>query len=159
MRKVLTLLLALVVGGGIAVGVTASQAEASSELTTVGHITNAEIVTATGGSLAPSAPLVPGDRLLTRADLSQNGAVVGFSEGAGTVEFNGDLLFDGILAFTNRGDLHITGLLRGAFGPSGLPKMFDLTVDGGTFAFRNAHGSLHITVLPNGDEVGTYMLG
>jgi len=57
------------------------------------------------------------------------------------------------------GDRHLSGLLRGAVGPSGIPKVFDLIVDGGTFEFHNAHGSAHIVVLPNGDETGTYALG
>jgi hypothetical protein len=57
------------------------------------------------------------------------------------------------------GDRHLSGLLRGAVGPSGIPKVFDLIVDGGTFEFHNAHGSAHIVVMPNGDETGTYALG
>jgi hypothetical protein len=159
MKKVLALLVALVVGGGVVVAVTATQAGASSEFTAVGHITNVEFVTAKGASLAPSGALVPGDRLVIRADILQNGAVVGYSEDACTVTFNDDVLCDGIDAFTNRGNLHFSGLLRGAVGPSGIPKVFDLIVDGGTFAFHNAHGSAHVVVLSNGDEVVTYVLG
>ena len=159
MRKVLALLLAFVVGTGVVVAVTATQAGASSEFTVVGHITNVAFVTAKGTSLAPPGPLVPGDRLVTRADIVRNGAVVGYSEVVSTVTFNDDLFSEGINAFTNRGDLHVSGLLRGAVGPSGLPKVLDLIVDGGTFAFHNAHGSAHIVVLPNTDEVVTYAIG
>jgi hypothetical protein len=159
LRKVLALLAALVVGGGVTEAVTTSQAGASSEFTVVAHGTNAEFVTATGGSLVPTGPLVPGDRLILRADLLQNGAVVGSTEVACTVMFNSDLLCDGMDTITNRGDLHVTTLLRGAVGPSGIPKVFDIVVDGGTFAFSNAHGSGHVVVEANGDEVTTYMLG
>jgi hypothetical protein len=159
MKKVLALLLALVIGGGVVVAVTATQAGASSEFTAVGHITNTAFVTAKGTSLVPSGPLVPGDRLVVRADILQNGAVVGYSEDGCTVTFNDDVLCEGIDALTNRGDLHFSALLRGAVGPSGLPKVFDLIIDGGTFAFHNAHGSAHVVVLPNGDEVVTYVLG
>jgi hypothetical protein len=159
MRKVVALLVALVVSSGVAVAVTATQAGASSESTVVGHITNTVFVTGKGASLSPSGPLIPGDRLVNRASLSQNGAVVGFSEVVCTVTFNDDLLCDGIDALTNRGDLHVSGLLRGAVGPSGIPKVFDLIVDGGTFTFHNAHGSAHVVVLPNGDEMTTTVLG
>jgi hypothetical protein len=158
MRKVWASMLALVVGGGIAVGMTASQAGASSEFTVVAHGTNIEFITAKGASLLPSGPLVPGDRLVLRADLLENGAAVGSATAVCTVTFNGDLLCDGIDALTNRGDLHVTGLLRGAVGPGGLPSAFDLVVDGGTFAFRNAHGSAHIVISSNGDEVTTIAL-
>ena len=159
MRKLVALMVALVVGGGAVVGVTASQAGASSQFTVVAHGTNAEFVTATGASVAPSGPLVPGDRLVLRADLLQNGTVVGSTEVICTVAFNGDLFCDGIDTINNRGDLHVTTLLRGAVGPGGIPKVFDIVVDGGTFAFQNAHGSGHVTVLPNGDESTTYTIG
>jgi hypothetical protein len=66
MRKVLALVLALVVGSGIALGVTASQAGASSEFTVVSNTTNLEFITAKGASLLPSLPFSPGDRLLER---------------------------------------------------------------------------------------------
>jgi hypothetical protein len=159
MKKLLALVSAVVVVGGIAVGVTASQAGASSEFTVVAHGTNAVFVTATGGSLVPKGPLVPGDRLILRADLLQNGAVVGGAVVVCTVMFNSDLFCDGMDTITNRGDLHVTTLLRGAVGPSGIPKVFDLVVDGGTFAFSNAHGSGHVVVQANGDQVTTYALG
>jgi hypothetical protein len=158
MRKVLALVLAVVVCGGIAIGVTASRAGASSEFTVIAHGTNAELVTAKGASAAPSLPFGPGDRLVLRADLLQNGAVVGSGTVVCTVTFNGDLLCDAIDTINGRGDLHITTLLRGAVGPSGIPKVFDLVVDGGTFAFSNAHGSAHVSVLPNGDQVTTFAL-
>jgi hypothetical protein len=159
MRRPLVLVATVVIGGGFAVIATASQAGASSEFTVVAHGTNAEFVTATGASIAPTGPLVPGDRLILRADLLQNGAVVGDTEVDCTVMFNSDLLCDGMDSITNRGDLHVTTLLRGAVGPGGIPKVFDIVVDGGTFAFQNAHGSGHVTLLPNGDESTTYAIG
>ena len=52
---------------------------------------------------------------------------------------------ESIAALRNRGDLHATFLAR-ANQPilTGFPTVYDLIVDGGTFAFHNAHGSAHI---------------
>jgi hypothetical protein len=158
-RRLLLTLCAAVVGGGALVGATASQAGASSEFTVLGHTTNTEFVTATGGSLVPKGPLAPGDRILVRQDDSENGALVGYSNIACTVMFNDNALCDGIIAITNKGDLHVTGLLRGAAGPAGVPKAFDSVANGGTFAFRNAHGDIHTVVLANGDQLSTIALG
>ena len=152
MRKFAALLVALVVGGGIVVGVTASQAGASSEFTLGSHLTNLEFITAQAGPSAsfPTSPMVPGDRLITRDDVTQNGAAVGHLVNLCTLTFNNEFMCEGTWALTNRGDLHTSFLARGS-QPSVLafPKVYDLIVDGGTFAFRNAHGSAHGFSLPN----------
>ena len=161
MRKVLALVVALVVGGGIAVGVTASQAGASSEFTLASHLTNVEFITAQAGPSTsfPTSPMVPGDRLITRDDLTQNGSPVGHLEAMCTVTFNNEFVCESIAALTNRGDLHASFLAR-ASGPGVLafPTVYDLIVDGGTFAFRNAHGSAHV-VANGGDATVTFTLG
>jgi hypothetical protein len=161
MRKVLALLAALVVGGGITVAVTASQAGASSEFTLGSHLTNLEFITAQAGPSTsfPTSPMVPGDRLITRDDLTQNGSPVGHLEAMCTVTFNNEFVCESIAALTNRGDLHASFLAR-ASGPGVLafPTVYDLIVDGGTFAFRNAHGSAHV-VANGGDATVTFAIG
>jgi hypothetical protein len=137
---------------------TASRAGASSEFTAVGHDTNVEFVSAKGATLTPSGPAEPGDRILVRQDLSENGTLVGYSNIACTVTFNDNALCEGILAFTNKGDLHVSALLRAGAGPTGPPGVFDAVVDGGTFAYRGAHGDGHVVVLPNRDQQTTFTL-
>ena len=163
MRKVMALLLALVVGGGVTVAVTATQAGASSEFTLGSHLTNLEFITAQAGPSAsfPTSPMVPGDRLITRDDLTQNGASVGHLVNLCTLTFNDEFMCEGTWSLTNRGDLHTSFLAR-ANQPSvfGFPKVYDLIVDGGTFAIRNAHGSAHGFSLPDPtDATATFVLG
>ena len=153
MRKVLALVLALVVGGGTAVSVTASRAGASSEFTLLVHTTNFEFVNAHGASSVASLPFAPGDRIVDRNDLTESGRPVGYSMEVCTVTFNDNLMCDEIYSLTNQGDLHTSTLIRG------LPAVWDLIVDGGTFAFRNAHGSAHVVILPNHDGMVTFALG
>jgi hypothetical protein len=163
MRKFAALLVALVVGGGIVVGVTASQAGASSEFTLDSHVTNIEFITSQVGpsTSIPSSPMVPGDRVLTRGNLTQNGSPVGYLVAMCTLTFNNNFMCESTLALTNRGDIHVSILAR-ASQPSvlGFPTVYDVIVDGGTFAFRNAHGSAHVVVSPNLlDATDTFALG
>src|SRR5579864_1035246 len=132
MKKLLALMLTLVVGGGIAVIVSASQAGASSEFTLVAHETNVVFVTAKGTSVIPSLPLALGDRILVRSDLTENGVAVGYAVEEYTQTFNGTTLGDSVFALTDRGDLHANALVRPGPGV-GLPVVWDLSVDGGTF--------------------------
>jgi len=159
MRKVLGAVAALVVGSGAAVGATASQAGAASEFSLVSHTTNVEFVTAAGASLVPAGPLVPGDRLVIRSDLAENGSAVGYTNLVCTVTFNSNVMCDAMFALSSRGDLHASALIRGAAGPAGVPSTQDFIVDGGTFAFRRAHGSAHVVVSSNGDETFTFAIG
>jgi hypothetical protein len=159
MRKVVALIPALIAGVGIVLGMTASQAGAASEFTVVSHDTNLDFITARGASLVPSLPFVPGDRLVERSDLIENGATVGYENGVCTVTFNDNVMCDEIWALTNRGDLHLSALVRGAAGPSGIPAVADLIVDGGTFTFRRTHGFAHAVRLPNNDQATTFVLG
>ena len=159
MRKALVSMLVLVVGGGVAVAVTLSQAGASSEFTLVARDTNLEFITAMGASVVPSGPFVPGDRLVERSELIENGTTAGFENTVCTVTFNDNVMCDGIYALTNQGDLHTSTLSRGAAGPAGIPTVADLIVDGGTFAFRNAHGSAHVVRSSNGESLITFTVG
>jgi hypothetical protein len=157
-RRALFMLSVGLVGGGALVAATASRAGAATEFTVLGHTTNVEFVTAAGGSAVPKGPLAPGDRIVLRQDLSRNGILAGYSNIVCTVTFNDNALCDGILAITNKGDIHVTGLLRGAVSHEGVPKVFDSVVNGGTFAYRNAHGDVHTVVLPNGDQMSSVVL-
>ena len=157
-RRVLIRLSAILFAGGVGVVATASQAGASSEFTVLNHKTNVEFVTATGASLVRPGAFVPGDRIVLRDDLSENGVLVGYSNSVCTVTFNDNVLCDLILAFANTGDIHATALLRGSVGPSGPPTVFDATVDGGTFAYHTAHGSAHVVTQANGDQLVTFSL-
>ena len=157
-NRLLVTFSAILVGGGVLIAATASRAGASSEFTLVAHTTNVEFLTAGGASPVPTGQLAPGDRILLRQDVSQNGTVVGYSNVVCTATFNDNALCDAIIAIRNRGDLHATGLLRGAVGPNGIPGVFDTAVNGGTFAYRNAHGDAHAVVLPNGDQMSTFIL-
>jgi hypothetical protein len=163
MGKVLALLAALAVGGGITVALTASQAGASSEFTLGSHLTNIEFITAQAGpsTSLPASPMVPGDRLITRDDLTQNGSPVGHLENMCTLTFNNEFMCEQTFALTNRGDMHSFFLARGN-RPSvfGFPAVYDLIVDGGTFAFRNAHGSAHGVASPDlVDSTVTFAIG
>ncbi|GAC1597808.1 MAG: hypothetical protein NVS3B21_22700 [Acidimicrobiales bacterium] len=117
-----------------------------------------EFVTATGASLVKPGAFAPGDRIVLRSDMSENGVLVGYSSAVCTVTFNDNVLCDLIIAIANTGDIHATALLRGSVGPSGPPKVFDAIVDGGTFAYHSAHGSAHVVREANGDEVVTFSL-
>ena len=66
---------------------------------------------------------------------------------------------DEVWAFTNKGDLQLSTLVRGAARPSGPPAVADLIVEGGTFTFRNAHGFAHAVRLPNNDQATAFALG
>ena len=112
--RCLALLAALAVGGGITVAVTASRAGASSEFTLGSHLTNLEFITAQAGpsTSIPASPMVPGDRVVTRDDLTQNGSPVGHLEAMCTVTFNNEFMCESIAALTNRGDLHASFLAR-----------------------------------------------
>ena len=66
---------------------------------------------------------------------------------------------ESIAALRNRGDLHATFLARASQpGVFGFPTVYDLIVDGGTFAFHNAHGYAHV-VANGGDATVTFALG
>jgi hypothetical protein len=161
MRKFVVLVVALVVGGAVTVAVTASQAGASSEFTLGSHLTNLEFITAQAGPSTsfPASPMVPGDRLVARDDLTQNGSPVGYLESICTDTFNSEFLCDSTYALKNRGDLHASFLARGNphFSFS-FPAVYDLIVDGGTFAFHNAHGSAHV-VANGADATITFAIG
>jgi hypothetical protein len=156
-------LLGLIVGlttlSGAVLIATTSPAGANFEFTVIEHTTNVEYAV---GNAAPSvtpphSALGPGDRIILRHDFLQDGTNVGFNNVVCTVTFNDNVLCDVMLAFTNKGDLHASVLIRGQ-ASSNPPSVFDAVIDGGTFNYRNAHGDAHIVNLPNGDAQVTFDL-
>lgn len=154
--RVLAFLGTLAVAGGAFI-IAAPQAGAGQEFSLVGHQTNIQLVGNGTSTTNPNGPAAPGDRLVIREDLSSGNTVVGFDNIVCTVTFNDNLLCDALYAIANRGDIHLTALLRGGAGQNG-PSVFDAVVDGGTFAFATAHGYDHIVNLPNGDSQNNFVL-
>jgi hypothetical protein len=140
----------VVLAGGGLIAATTSSAGAAIETTFISHTTNVEFVTASGASLTPPAAFVPGDRVIVRNDDSQGSTVTGHDEDVCTVMFNDDIMCEGVAAVTNVGDISFTFLERGGALPNP-PSVYDGAINGGTFGYRNAHGSFHAVVQPNGD--------
>ena len=148
--RILLTLGAVVLAGGGLIAATTSTAGADVEATFMSHTTNVEFVTASGASLTPPASFVPGDRLIIRDQDSQGSTVAGSDESSCTVTFNEDLLCEGVAAVTNVGDISFSFLERGG-ALANPPSVYDGAITGGTFGYRNAHGSFHAVVQPNGD--------
>ncbi|MHB8465273.1 MAG: hypothetical protein ACYDH6_06840 [Acidimicrobiales bacterium] len=134
---------ALIGAVGIATGgvfiATAGTAHAWTTVTFTEHETNVQFVVDGHSTLTPpQGDPAPGDQIIFRSDLIQNGVVVGFTNGQCTVIFNNNGLCHAVFAFTNKGDIMITALLRGL-----QPQVFDASVVGGTFAYNNFHGDAH----------------
>jgi hypothetical protein len=147
--------LALVLGVFV---MNAPTAGAGSEFSLIGHQTNIQfVIGAVSSPTPPTGPFNPGDRVLIREDLSRDNAVVGWDNIDCTVTFNDNLLCTALYAINGKGDLHLTALLRGGASQQGT-SVFDAIVDGGTFAYRNAHGDAHLTDLANGDTQVTFTL-
>jgi hypothetical protein len=155
-RIVACLSVLLLAGAGLIVG-TAQQAGAQSEFTLVGTQTN-EVFVPAGGPATDNAntltrPIQTGDEVIIRQSLSEGGAVVGYDIIICTDTFNDNGLCQAVFAFTGIGDVHGTALVRGLFGAAGGPAVFDGDVDGGTFAYAHASGSVHVvSVSPTQDQ-------
>jgi hypothetical protein len=152
----------LAVAGGIIVA-TAQQAGASQEFSVIAHSTNFEVVPAGGKATAnPSQSFAPsiGDEFIIREDLIQNGVTIGYDNIICTDTFNNNGLCTAVFAINGKGDIHGTALIRDQFDPNtNGPTVFDGSIDGGTFAYAHATGSVHLTSLPNGDTQDNFMLG
>jgi hypothetical protein len=142
--RVIAAVSALLLAGGGWLLATGQRASANQDFTVGETLTNYEFVGVDGTtsiSQFPSHP-VPGDRIFSRMTLTQGPAVVGFLTVVCTNMFNNDGLCTGIYAFTGRGDIHVTTLQRDGFEHP--PTVIDAVIDGGTFAYAHASGSVHI---------------
>jgi len=148
-------LAAIAVAGGCAAA-TAAAAQATShapaQLTFDSQLTAIQFFTASGPITGfPTAPLVPGDRIIGQDRIVQNGRTAGHDNETCTVSFNRDVLCQDIVILTGQGDLQVSWTIQWpASGPSG-PPTFDGVVDGGTAHFAAAHGTFHAVTLPGGD--------
>ena len=151
--RVLTGVLAALALAGGAAGAAAAQANTHTrgQLTFDLHLTALRFFGNTGPIAgAPAKPLVPGDRVIGQDRLLQAGVPAGHDNEVCTVAFARDVLCQDIIIFAGRGDVQASWSFRWpATGPG--PASFDGIIDGGTAAFRNAHGTFHAYRLPNGD--------
>ncbi len=144
-RRLAVLVAALAVATPAFVILNNAQAGANIRFSFTEHVTNVEAVIDGQRTLTPMTLPSPGDTFIFRSDLLQNGAVVGFGNEVCTEAFNQNGICTTVFAFTNKGDLVGTALVRG------LPSVYDEAITGGTFAYRNAHGDAHAVI--NGANV------
>jgi hypothetical protein len=144
--RIIAAVSALVLAGGGWVLATGQRAGANQDFTVTQRFTNYEFVGADGTTSISTLPAhpVPGDRIFTRFTLTQGSTVVGFVSFLNTATFNDDDIATGIYAFTGRGDIHATSYVRGGFDFAHFPTVYDGTIDGGTFAYAHASGSVHV---------------
>ena len=147
-------LAALAVAGGCAAGTAAAAqatpSDASAQLTFDSQLTAIQFFTASGPITGfPTAPLVPGDRIIGQDRILQNGSPAGHDNETCTVSFNRDVLCQDIVILTGQGDLQVGWTLQ--WPASGTPATFDGVIDGGTANFAAAHGTFHAAALPDGD--------
>ena len=107
----------------------------------------------------PTAPLVPGDRIVGQDRILQDGTPAGHDNEACTVSFNRDVLCQDILILDGQGDMQVGWTFRWpATGNQG-PASFDGIIDGGTGSFRAAHGWFHAQALPGGLKITATISG
>ena len=107
----------------------------------------------------PTAPLVPGDRIIGQDTILQGGRPAGHDNEACTVSFNLDVLCQDIIILDGRGDVQDSWTFRWpATGTQG-PASFDGIIDGGTGSFRAAHGWFHAQALPGGLKITATIIG
>jgi hypothetical protein len=146
-------LAALAVAGGAAAAATAqAAAPAAGTLTVTSQLTDLQFFSNTGPITGwPTAPLVPGDRIVGQDRILRDGTLAGHDNEACTVSFNRDVLCQDILIFDGQGDLQASWTLR--WPATGSPASFDGIIDGGTGSFRAAHGWFHAQALPGGSDM------
>jgi hypothetical protein len=146
-------LAAIAVAGGCAAATAAAQAapnDASGQLSFDSQLTAIQFFTASGPIPGfPTAPLVPGDRIIGQDRILQNGSPARHDNETCTVSFNRDVLCQDIVILTGQGDLQVGWTLQ--WPASGTPATFDGVIDGGTANFAAAHGTFHAAALPDGD--------
>jgi hypothetical protein len=145
-------LAALAVAGGAAAAATAQAAAPAAPLTLTAQLTALQFFTSTGPITGlPTAPLVPGDRIIGQDRILQGGTPAGHDNEACTVSFNRDVLCQDIIILDGQGDVQASWTVRWPATGSQGPASFDAIVDGGTGSFRAAHGWFHAQALPGGD--------
>ena len=147
-RLLLGTLAALTITG--AVVATQAGAHTPSRLSFTSHLTAIQFFTETGAIAGwPTAPLVPGDRIIGRDTIVQAGRPVGHDNETCTVSFDRDVLCQDIVILDGRGDLQVGWTFQ--WPAMGSPTSFDGIISGGTAQFESSHGSFQATALPDGD--------
>jgi hypothetical protein len=145
-------LAALAVAGGAAAAATAQAAAPAAPLTLTAQLTALQFFTSTGPITGlPTAPLVPGDRIIGQDRILQGGTPAGHDNEACTVSFNRDVLCQDVIILDGQGDVQASWTVRWPATGSQGPASFDGIVEGGTGSFRAAHGWFHAQALPGGD--------
>jgi hypothetical protein len=152
-------LAALAVAGGAAAAATAqAAAPAAGTLTLTSQLTALQFFSNTGPITGwPTAPLVPGDRIVGQDRILRDGLPAGHDNEACTVSFNRDVLCQDILILDGQGDIQVSWTFR--WPDTGSPASFDGIIDGGTGSFRAAHGWFHAQALSGGDLKITATIG
>jgi hypothetical protein len=149
-------LAAIAVAGGCAAATAAAAGAtpvgAAGQLAFDSQLTAIQFFTASGPITGfPTAPLVPGDRIIGQDRILQHGSPAGHDNETCTVSFNRDVLCQDIVILTGQGDLQVSWTIQWpASGPSG-PPTFDGIIDGGTASLAAAHGTFHAATLPDGN--------
>src|SRR5262249_17531967 len=135
-----------------AVVATQASAHTPSKLSFTSHLTAIQFFTSMGPVTGyPTAPLVPGDRIVGQDTIVQAGQPVGHDNETCTVSFDRDVLCQDIIILDGRGDLQTSWTFQWpATGITG-PSSFDGVIGGGTAQFQSSYGSFHAIALSNGD--------
>jgi len=151
-------LAAVAVAGGAAAAATArAEAPAAGPLTLTVHQGALQFVSNTGPITGfPTAPLVPGDRIIGQDRILEGGTPAGHDNEACTVSFNRDVLCQDIIILDGQGDVQASWTFR--WPATGSPASWDGIIDGGTGIFRAAHGWFHAQAQPGGDTTITATL-
>jgi hypothetical protein len=157
-KRILATAIAVGLAGAALIALGTQQAGAAQEFVVTSRTTNFEFFPTSGPpTTEPMAPPTIGDRFMLREDLLRGNVNVGFDNVICTVTFNDNLLCDALFSFTGQGDIHATALLRGGAGENG-PTEFDAVIDGGTFAYRSARGSIHVTNINDTDSRNAFVI-
>jgi hypothetical protein len=117
------------------------------------HRTNLVFVTTSGPpSPYPTGALTPGDRVLGRDDILQQGSRIGSDYEVCTVNFDLHVLCDDMVEITSMGQVHLTWMFQWPSSGTTGPSAWQGVVDGGTGAYATATGDFQAQALPGGDD-------
>jgi hypothetical protein len=155
-----TLAAAALAAGAAGVAAARASAHTPGQLTFDLQPAALQIVSNTGPITGfPTGPLVPGDRIIGQDRLLHDGVPAGHDNEVCTVAFTRDVACQDIVIFAGRGDVQTSWTVRWPATGNRGPASFDGIIDGGTGAFRDAHGAFHAQALPDGDLHITATIG
>ena len=101
----------------------------------------------------PTAPLVPGDRVIGQDRILHDGRPVGRDNEACTITFTRDVLCQDIAVLPGRGDLQTSWTFRWPRSGTQGPPSYNGVIDGGTGTFAATDGTFHAQNQPNGERL------